>query len=126
MCAARWTLAPSHSGLGRRANQLRLLRPAVQRRASYVAAGAVVGSLLAYRKDLKQLEFDLSSATGDRSGPGSAASAEGGGAGRGRAGREAGGQAAQCMRLPGATVQCCAKSAGQQGSSISQRVEGCT
>ncbi len=36
----------------------------MQRRAGYVTAGAIVGTLLAYRKDLKQLEFDLASATG--------------------------------------------------------------
>ena len=36
----------------------------MQRRAGDVTAGAIVGTLLAYRKDLKQLEFDLASATG--------------------------------------------------------------
>lgn len=37
---------------------------ALQRRAGYVAAGAAFGTVMAYRNDLKQLHFDLASATG--------------------------------------------------------------
>ena len=36
----------------------------LQRRASYVTAGGAVGTLMAYRNDLKQLQFDLASSSG--------------------------------------------------------------
>ncbi len=37
----------------------------LERRASYTAIGAAAGTLAVYRKDLKQLQFDLASATGE-------------------------------------------------------------
>lgn len=47
-----------------------LAHPALQRRTSYVAAGAAFGTVMAYRNDLKQLQFDLASATGGAAPPG--------------------------------------------------------
>lgn len=38
--------------------------PPLQRRVGYTVAGAATGALMVYRNDLKQLQFDLASATG--------------------------------------------------------------
>ena len=40
-----------------------------QRRVAYASAGALSGTLLVYRNDLKQLQFDLVSATGEPASP---------------------------------------------------------
>jgi hypothetical protein len=37
----------------------------LQRRLGYIGAGGVTGTLMVYRNDFKQLEFDLASATGE-------------------------------------------------------------
>lgn len=38
----------------------------LQRRLGYIGAGGVTGTLMVYRNDFKQLEFDLASATGEK------------------------------------------------------------